>query len=257
MIVIFDTIEKYNAYAAIGLKSGKVYYVREDGSIHFCTNNIDGVFRVYDSGNGGEFIKALCEDTIQNLIIPQGTSYIKNNCFANWSHITSVEIPDSVTSIGEDAFYECTSLSSVTIPNTVTNIGRWTFGYTSLTSITLPNSITTISDSLFSRCYNLQNVTIPNNVALIDTYAFQKCSGLTSVIIGDGIKKINYCAFIDCTSLSSITILAKTPPTLPYADAFQNNASDRKFYVPAESVEAYKTATTWSTFKNNLLAIPQ
>jgi len=38
--------------------------------------------------------------------------------------------------------------------------------------------------------------------------------------------------------------------------AFYNNAGGRLFYVPAESVDTYKTAPGWSTYASYIRAIP-
>ena len=75
-------------------------------------------------------------------------------------------------------------------------------------------------------------MTIPSSVTLIDEYAFYGCSSLTSVIV-----------------------LATTPPTLSF-NAFTNNASGRKIYVPANSVNAYKAASGWSDYADYIEAIP-
>jgi hypothetical protein len=39
-------------------------------------------------------------------------------------------------------------------------------------------------------------------------------------------------------------------------DPFEDNANNRKFYVPAESVAAYKAASVWSSYHaDNIEAI--
>ena len=53
MIKIFSTINDYENYISAGLTSGNLYYVLDDGSVHFRTNNIDGEDKVYDKGDGG------------------------------------------------------------------------------------------------------------------------------------------------------------------------------------------------------------
>lgn len=53
MIKVFNNTQEYNSYATNGLQSGDLYYVLDDGSVHFRTNNIDGEDKVYDKGDGG------------------------------------------------------------------------------------------------------------------------------------------------------------------------------------------------------------
>lgn len=76
---------------------------------------------------------------------------------------------------------------------------------------------------------------------------FVECPSVISVNIPNSVTTIGYKAFAGCSSLSSITIEATTPPTLG-SDVFNVNASGRKIYVPANSVNTYKTANGWSAY---------
>ena len=175
-------------------------------------------------------------------------SYLSNNAMAE------AYIRDCVTSIGNEAFMECTGLTSVTIPNSVTSIGYDAFGScTSLTSVIIPNSVTSISDFAFEVCTSLTSVKIPNSVTSIENYAFSYCSGLTSVTIGSGVTSIGGYAFFKCSSLTSVTVNALTPPAL-YIKAF-DSTNNCPIYVPAQSVDAYKAATNWSTYASRIKAI--
>jgi hypothetical protein len=55
-----------------------------------------------------------------------------------------------------------------------------------------------------------------------------------------------------CSSLTSITCKATTPPLLNVGN---NISSVTEVYVPAESVEAYKTATNWSYYGDKIQGI--
>ena len=61
-------------------------------------------------------------------------------------------------------------------------------------------------------------------------------------------------AFEKCTSLNSVTVYALTPPTLG-TNVFNNNATGRKIYVPAASLNLYKAATNWSIYTDDIVAI--
>ena len=141
-----------------------------------------------------------------------------------------------------------------------TTIGNWAFGYcSSLTSVTIPDSVTTIGDWVFYECSSLTSVTIPDSVTTIGEYAFYYCRSLTSVTIPDSVTTIGAGAFAWCSSLKSVYCKTVTPPTaiLDYWgewDAFDDNASGRKIYVPAESVEAYKSASYWSDYADAIVA---
>jgi len=149
------------------------------------------------------------------------------------SNYVTAKIGDCVTSIGAQAFRSCSYLTSVTMPNTVTSIGATTFkSCTHLENVTLSTGLTSIANYTFSECFSLRDVVIPSSVSTISTKAFEYCGGLTS-----------------------ITCLATTPPTLS-SDAFSNTNSTFIIYVPSASVETYKAASGWSTYRSRIQAIP-
>ena len=215
---------------------------------------------------------------LTSVTIPDGVTTIGDAAFCHCSNLTSVTIPDSVTTIGHSAFAFCSSLTSVTIPNSVTTIGNSTFNdCTSLTSVTIPDSVTTIGEEAFRECTSLTSVTIGDGVITIGNSAFNDCSSLTSVTIPDSVTTIGDFAFYNCTNLTSITIPdsvttigdyafkycssltsvyceATTPPSLGGSSVFDDYASGRLIYVPAASVEAYKTADYWSEYADAIIA---
>ena len=145
--------------------------------------------------------------------------------------VTTLNIPDGTTKIGAYVFYGCYSLTNVTIPNSVTTIGNYAFYFCSrLTDVTIGSGVTSIGESAFGYS-GLTNVTIPNSVTTIGGNSFSNCSALTA-----------------------ITILATTPPTLTSSAFYDTN--NCPIYVPAESVDAYKTATNWSKYADRIQAIP-
>ena len=124
-----------------------------------------------------------------------------------------------------------------------------------LVDIIIGDRIKTITQGFLESTINLKKITISNSVETISPYTFRHNDNLSSVVIGNKIKNIGGQTFRYCGSLISVTVLAKIPPTLG-GNAFFNNAKGRKFYVPQESVDAYKTATSWSTYASSIEPIP-
>ena len=82
-----------------------------------------------------------------------------------------------------------------------------------------------------------------------------ECVGLIGqLIIPNGVTTIEDYAFYQCSSLTSITVNATTPPTLGGENCF-DNTNNCQIYVPAGSVNAYKTATNWSEYASRIQAI--
>ena len=176
--------------------------------------------------------------------------------------LTTYTIPNNVTEIGNYAFYCCSNLTSITIPNSVTAIGDFAFYGCNLTSFygkfaSNDNRCLIVDGVLnaFARA-GLTTYTIPDSVTEIGEYVFTNCTSLTSISIPDSVVDIGHRAFEGCIELTSVYCKPKTPPTTGRYnlwDAFGRNASDRKIYVPQESVEAYKNADGWSNYADAIV----
>lgn len=161
-----------------------------------------------------------------------------------------VIIQNGITYIGSYAFYNCKNLEYISMPS-VTKIDFFAFwSCTSLTTVNMPN-VTEILYSAFENCTSLVLERLPN-VSSISNSVFNGCESLTSITLPSSVTSIGANAFWG-TLLTTVTIEASVPPTLRY-DAF-NFENINAFYVPAESVDAYKAADTWADCADKIFAI--
>ena len=213
--------------------------------------------------------------------------------YLNGNKLTELTIPSEITSLNAYVFYNCSSLTSVTIHDKVTSIGSYAFEYclnltrvnisnlaawlkitfsdvysnplinkadlylngNRLTELTIPSEITSINGFTFSGCTSLTSVAIHNQVASIGRSVFSSCTGLTSVTIGNSVTSIDELAFYRCSNLVEIYCKPTTPPALGGTYVFDYGpSSGRQIYVPSASVEAYKTATNWSQYADQIVA---
>ena len=192
--------------------------------------------------------------SLTRITIGNNVRSIGNNAFEYCSSLTRVTMPDGVVIIGDDAFSGCSSLRSITIGNSVTSIGSRAFeGCDVLMSITIPNSVTSIGGYAFYNC-GITSITIPDNVTSLGNGVFSNCSGLTSVTIGNSVTSIGEYAFSGCSRLQNIILLPNDPPTL-VTNAFTNVSANAKFYCHKSSENAYKTATNWNTYADQIVSL--
>lgn len=198
------------------------------------------------------FVKLILSDgSVVNI---EGDGELTYNAISKYNTTTvSAKVGELCTSIGSGTFRGCQNLTSVTIPNSVTSIGQNAID-TEVIELYCDMQII-YSFSSTNNAMGIENLIIGDSVQSLSDGAFHDRANLTSVIIGAGVTNIEDGVCYGCTNLASVTIKATTPPTLGN-NAFNKNASGRKIYVPAESVDAYKTASAWSRYADVIQAIP-
>ena len=199
---------------------------------------------------------------LNSYTFPHSITSIGEGAISNSGSLFSITIPDSVTEIREFAFSSCSSLVSITIPDSVTSIGYCAFsGCSSLTSITIPDSVTSMGDGTFEYCSSLTSVKLGEGITTIGSGAFVDCKSLTTIRIGEGVTSIETAAFYNCTSLKTVYCMPITPPELGsevfsysnYENGFSQDPIGCKIYVPAKSVDAYKSRDNWGDYASDIV----
>lgn len=152
-----------------------------------------------------------------------------------------------------------------------------------LRSVSFP-AVTKLNSYTFANCTALQSANFPALQSFEGTYVFQKCAALTEFITGTAFdSRLPAGTFVGCSALKKVDFRHVTVSTGVQANALQcvgletliiRNTDDVPklasnalsgatnivngtgyIYVPSSMVEAYKAATNWSTYADQIRAI--
>lgn len=98
------------------------------------------------------------------------------------------------------------------------------------------------------------SIEIGNCCDWIDGFAFGGFKYALTVVIPSNVARILYDAFNGCIRLASVTVESTTPPFIE-SGAFANT-NNCPIYVPANSVNTYKSASGWSNYALRIQPIP-
>lgn len=170
----------------------------------------------------GTFRRYTCNDESPELF---------GGVFADCRNLTSVTINEGVEYLGGRTFNGCEKLLRLDFPSTLKGIGSTMGEYV-------------VSGSTDGQC--------PSLTYTSSFIGFcSGCTSLTAITINDGIEFIGNRAFEDCYNLTSITVNALTPPVL--SRYVFNNTNNCPIYVPAQSVDAYKSA--WTDYADRITSL--
>ena len=103
-----------------------------------------------------------------------------------------------------------------------------------------------IGNTAFGSCTDITSVTVEEGVNYISNFAFMGCSNLTTATLPSTITSFGNQVF-GYSGLTSITIRATSPADISENNPFADASSLAHIYVPAASVDAYKTACPATT----------
>lgn len=117
-------------------------------------------------GQGSHFF--INNEEITQLVIPTGTTAIKDKVFQGFRYVTgTVTIPNTVTSIGKDAFRACYGITNFVLNEGLTTIGQGAFSScTNLTSLVFPSTVTSIGNYAVSNLSNIKSWNFPCGINL-------------------------------------------------------------------------------------------
>lgn len=229
------------------------------------------------------FAFASCS-SLKRIRLPANLKVIEASLLSDCNSLESIEIPDSVEKIGNNAFENCSALNSIALPESLKEVGNYVFtrcfalttfsiagsnsNFSCIDGVlydknattlhyypngksgafSIPESVTKVGFSAFSHSYDLTGITIPNSVATIDNYAFWTCTSLTTITIPANVTTLGKGAFSSNLALTSVIVNANVPPVIN--DLFYNSTKIASIKVPEDSLDAYKSASGWSNYKD-------
>ena len=146
------------------------------------------------------------DDTIEEVIIPEGVKTINAYAFANLTALKRVVLPSTLERIDQGAFYGCTSLVAVEGLENVKFLNRAAFYGCKLDGKISLDSAVAIADYAFAYNENLDEVTLSKVSQSVGAYAFAGCTSLAKLNINADFVKIGAYTFADCKALTEVTI---------------------------------------------------
>lgn len=207
-------------------------------NIHFedaRSNPISSTQRVYLDG-----------EEIQDLVIPEGVSHVKDFAFYSCQELRTVTFPNSLRTIGSHAFEGSSCQGKVTLPDNLILLGNYAFSDCSgITSVSFGKGLTSLADNVFQNCSGITSVqipdleswcnleyrltenyhggflrnkhlfmngeevtdiVIPSGITAIADYAFADYNYIKSVVVSNDVQTIGKNAFNHCSALQSVTL---------------------------------------------------
>ena len=248
-------------------------YSVEGNYIITVDNSLGGT---YSFGNGTDLTVCFYGYTsiLSKLYFGNNLSSVTN--IYNHKNIKYISVPNYITSIGN--WINCFDLNCVICGTNISSIGGNTFQNCFSLIYFIVKIGVLCSDGTFQSCPNLIStntfpksgcaytffnnsalnkiINIPSTVTSITTNTFYGCNRLGSVIFPSTFLAINgNTAFAGIYNLYELVFNSITPPSLSNTTVFQDMTPICKIYVPDASVNAYKTATNWSTYSSYITGI--
>lgn len=193
------------------------------------TDNMAAEIQGLTSGGGSEQLDGLISDTL-------------------------VELASNVTSIAEYGVHRRLALEAVDFPKLQTIGGNGLSYCENLKRIIVP-ILERLDNYAVQKCYSLESIVLPY-IKYIGIYAFLSCTSLKKVDVGTVVETIQG-AFSKCSMFDTLIVRAINPPSLNSA-AFGETpieSGSGYIYVPSASLDAYKHATNWTVYADQILAI--
>lgn len=178
-----------------GEKGDSVYYaVSGSTMVVFGNGRVANCFAKIDESKGTKQVRGRAynkySNSVQNIILRDGITYIGNGAFAYMNKLKKVEVQGTVTSFGIGAFFKNGKLSNVIL--TDGGKGR------------------SIAFAAFAKCTALKSIRVPEGISKIEKSAFYKCKKLALVDLPSSLTNLGDTTFMDCKNLKKMIVRGNT-----------------------------------------------
>lgn len=244
------------------------------GALVYPDGFVSAINAITTGSGSDDVLNSIIDRSIAGKYENNTVESIGDSAFFQCKKLTTIII-GAVKSIGTEAFENCFNLTTVNAPE-ATSIGNTAFYYCSRLSTIFAPKTTTIGSAAFSTCENLQKAEFPVlktigwrafsgaglksiNYPLITSIpdsAFERCDSLIKADFTN-VTSIKSSAFYKATVLETVILRGSSVATLA-SSAFSDTPianGTGYIYVPSTLVAAYKNATNWATYANQIRAI--
>lgn len=185
-------------------------------------------------------------------------SDFNDSLFSSDTPITSFVFGEEVQHIPARICYGLKSLKSVVIPESVISTGNNAFKGSGLTHIVW-NAINCSDWEIYGDApfegleSQIETIIFGDKVQRIPVNLCARMTKLSEVTFPKSLSHISTEAFLGCTNLKNITCHAEIPPVMVSSGCLPSTLEN--IYVPAESIDLYKSATHWSSYSSKIKAI--
>jgi hypothetical protein len=172
--------------------------------------------------------------------------------------LKSIDISNITDTSTESWFQNCTNLKKIIGIEKISILNNWTFNLCEKLETIDLSLCKTICRNVFTGCINLHTV-ILKQIEIIDYRAFFGCSSLNKIDIPGTLTSIGSESFnrdVDNGNTKYFIFRSIVPPSLTHIQSF-SHTDNCPFYVPDDSVSAYKIATNWNYFSDRIKPISQ
>ena len=257
---LVTTVWGDHSYSSIGTYIIEIESVSGSYAFHNTGTSYGSIFSSTDrwkSSTSSTAVEWYYWGTIRKIRIGKGiaTGSAEANGFHRLSLLESISLSKDI-SLRTDAFQYCSSLKSIVIPSDCDFTTSGDFRTCPvLELVSFPPSMG--HPAALNGAYYLKSVTIPQSLTSIPNSFIRDALGITKITVPSSVTSIGTYAFASCSRLFEFHFLRTTPPTIAATSTFSSLAKNQLIYVPYSAdhsiLNAYKTATNWSSFADNIV----